>query len=63
VRIRPRLVTRAGFEVRPGIRINPSQPQADAASLNGAAMDGEGPGARDPGRVHAAGIEAILDVG
>ena len=36
VRIRPRLVTRAGFEIGSGIRINPSLPEADAAFLNGA---------------------------
>ena len=35
VRIRPRLVTRAGFEIGSGIRINPSLPEADAAFLRG----------------------------
>ena len=44
VRIRPRLVTRAGFEIGSGIRINPSLPEADAAFLNEAAVGGEGPG-------------------
>ena len=34
LRIRPRLVTRAGFEIGSGIRINPSLPEADAAFLN-----------------------------
>lgn len=34
LRIRPRLVTRAGFEIGTGIRINPSLPEADAALLN-----------------------------
>lgn len=33
LRIRPRLVTRAGFEIGSGIRINPSLPEADAALL------------------------------
>ncbi|HEX6289668.1 MAG TPA: galactose-1-phosphate uridylyltransferase [Herpetosiphonaceae bacterium] len=33
VRIRPRLVTRAGFEIGSGMRINPSLPEADAAFL------------------------------
>jgi UDPglucose--hexose-1-phosphate uridylyltransferase len=33
VRIRPRLITRAGFEIGSGIRINPSLPEADAALL------------------------------
>ncbi len=37
LRIRPRLVTRAGFEIGSGIRVNPSLPEADAAFLN----DGE----------------------
>lgn len=50
VRIRPRLVTRAGFEIGSGIRINPSLPEEDAAFLNGAALDGEGAGARNPER-------------
>jgi len=36
VRIRPRLITRAGFEIGSGIRINPSLPEADAALLRGA---------------------------
>lgn len=34
VRVRPRLVTRAGFEIGSGMRINPSLPEADAAFLN-----------------------------
>lgn len=34
LRIRPRLVTRAGFEIGSGMRINPSLPEADAAFLN-----------------------------
>jgi UDPglucose--hexose-1-phosphate uridylyltransferase len=34
VRVRPRLITRAGFEIGSGIRINPSLPEADAAFLN-----------------------------
>jgi UDPglucose--hexose-1-phosphate uridylyltransferase len=34
VRLRPRLVTRAGFEIGSGMRINPSLPEADAAFLN-----------------------------
>ncbi len=33
LRIRPRLVTRAGFEIGSGMRINPSLPEADAAFL------------------------------
>jgi UDPglucose--hexose-1-phosphate uridylyltransferase len=33
VRVRPRLITRAGFEIGSGIRINPSLPEADAAML------------------------------
>ncbi len=33
VRIRPRLTTRAGFEIGTGIRINPSLPESDAAFL------------------------------
>ena len=33
VRVRPRLTTRAGFEIGTGIRINPSVPEADAAYL------------------------------
>ncbi len=33
LRIRPRLVTRAGFEIGTGMRINPSLPEADAAFL------------------------------
>ena len=39
VRIRPRLVTRAGFEIGSGIRINPSLPEADAAYLKEDAED------------------------
>ena len=35
VRVRPRLVTRAGFEIGSGIRINPSLPEDDAAVLRG----------------------------
>ncbi len=35
VRVRPRLVTRAGFEIGSGIRINPSLPEDDAALLRG----------------------------
>lgn len=35
LRVRPRLVTRAGFEIGSGMRINPSLPEADAAFLNG----------------------------
>ena len=38
VRLRPRLVTRAGFEIGTGIRINPSLPEADAALLREAAL-------------------------
>jgi UDPglucose--hexose-1-phosphate uridylyltransferase len=34
LRIRPRLVTRAGFEIGSGMRINPSMPENDAAFLN-----------------------------
>ncbi len=34
VRVRPRLITRAGFEIGSGMRINPSLPEADAAFLN-----------------------------
>lgn len=34
LRIRPRLVTRAGFEIGTGMRINPSLPENDAAFLN-----------------------------
>lgn len=34
LRIRPRLVTPAGFEIGSGMRINPSFPEADAAFLN-----------------------------
>lgn len=33
VRVRPRLITRAGFEIGSGIRINPSLPESDAALL------------------------------
>jgi UDPglucose--hexose-1-phosphate uridylyltransferase len=33
--IRPRLMTRAGFEIGSGISINPSTPEADAAYLKG----------------------------
>ena len=35
LRVRPRLVTRAGFEIGTGMRINPSLPEADAAFLLG----------------------------
>ncbi len=34
LQIRPRLTTRAGFEIGSGISINPSLPEADAAFLN-----------------------------
>lgn len=34
VQIRPRLITRAGFEIGTGIRVNPSIPEKDAAFLN-----------------------------
>ena len=46
-------MTRAGFEIGSGIRINPSLPEEDAAFLNGATKEGEGPGERNPERVHA----------
>ncbi len=34
VHIRPRLITRAGFEIGSGMRINPSLPENDADFLN-----------------------------
>jgi UDPglucose--hexose-1-phosphate uridylyltransferase len=37
--IRPRLVTRAGFEIGTGMRINPSLPEADAAFLSLEGLD------------------------
>src|SRR4029079_4910137 len=42
VQVRPRLVTRAGFEIGSGIRISPSMPEEDAAGLNRATTEGEG---------------------
>jgi len=41
LQIRPRLTTRAGFEIGSGISINPSLPEEDAAVLN-AKVDGVG---------------------
>jgi len=35
LRIRPRLTTRAGFEIGSGISINPSLPEEDAQYLRG----------------------------
>lgn len=35
LRIRPRLVTRAGFEIGSGMTINPSLPESDADFLSG----------------------------
>jgi UDPglucose--hexose-1-phosphate uridylyltransferase len=46
VRIRPRLTTRAGFEIGTGIRINPSLPEADAAYLTKDGGDGGTPSSR-----------------
>jgi len=46
VRIRPRLTTRAGFEIGTGIRINPSLPEADAAYLTMDGGDGGTPSSR-----------------
>jgi UDPglucose--hexose-1-phosphate uridylyltransferase len=40
LQIRPRLTTRAGFEIGSGISVNPSLPEEDAAELNGAPDDG-----------------------
>jgi UDPglucose--hexose-1-phosphate uridylyltransferase len=34
LQVRPRLTTRAGFEIGSGISINPSLPEEDAAVLN-----------------------------